>query len=340
MKNQTMSLEPVTEIISILFIATLIDITIGEPPNKMHPVVLIGRIIKFFTKIIKKNSFKYIKEKEKENFEKVMGSILALGLTVLVSVVVYYIITQSFYLLGTIFFVIVSSVMLKTTFSISAMDKHIKEILTELDKNDLIKARTNLSKIVSRDTRNLSESGILSACIECVAESFVDGILSPLFYYGLLNTLGSMMYRTINTLDSMIAYKDDYYNKLGWMSAKLDTIVNALPARLSSVFLIASIMVCGRDWKNAVEIFKRDYKNTESFNAGIPMSIMAGGLNIQLEKIGHYRLGDMKEQLTIQKCKTSLKITKIATLIFTISFLIPVIVILNYFSWWAVLFGI
>ena len=335
-----MSLEPVTEIISILFIAALIDITIGEPPNKMHPVVLIGRIIKFFTKIIKKNSFRDIKEKEKENFEKVMGSILALGLTVLVSVVVYYIITQSFYLLGTIFFVIVSSVMLKTTFSISAMDKHIKEILTELDKNDLIKARTNLSKIVSRDTRNLSESGILSACIECVAESFVDGILSPLFYYGLLNTLGSMMYRTINTLDSMIAYKDDYYNKLGWMSAKLDTVVNALPARLSSVFLIASIMVCGRDWKNAVEIFKRDYKNTESFNAGIPMSIMAGGLNIQLEKIGHYRLGDMKEQLTIQKCKTSLKITKIATLIFTISFLIPVIVILNYFSWWAILFGI
>ena len=259
-----MSLEPVIEIISILFIATLIDITIGEPPNKMHPVVLIGRIIKFFTKIIKKNSSQYIKEKEKENFEKVMGSILALGLTVLVSVVVYYIITQSFYLLGTIFFVIVSSAMLKTTFSISAMDKHIKDILAELDKNDLIKARTNLSRIVSRDTRNLSESGILSACIECVAESFVDGILSPLFYYGLLNTLGSMMYRTINTLDSMIGYKDDYYNKLGWMSAKLDTIVNALPSRLSSVFLIASIMVCGQDWKNAVGILKRDYKKTES----------------------------------------------------------------------------
>jgi len=231
-----MLLEPVIEIISILFIATLIDITIGEPPNKMHPVVLIGRIIKFFTKIIKKNSSQHIKEKEKDNFEKVMGSILALGLTVLVSIVVYYIITQSFYLLGTIFFVIVSSAMLKTTFSISAMDKHIKDILAELDKNDLIKARTNLSRIVSRDTRNLSESGILSACIECVAESFVDGILSPLFYYGLLNTPGSMMYRTINTLDSMIAYKDAYYNKLGWMSAKLDTIVNALPSRLSSYF--------------------------------------------------------------------------------------------------------
>ncbi len=269
-----------------------------------------------------------------------MGSILALGLTVMVSLVVYYLCMQSFFLLGAIFFVIVSAVLLKTTFSIRAMDNHIKEILAELDKNDLDKARKNLSKIVSRDTRNLSESRIMSACIECVAESFVDGILSPLFYYGLLSIPGSMMYRTINTLDSMIAYKDDYYNKVGWMSAKLDTIINAIPARLSSVFLIVSMMVCRQDWKNAIKIFKRDYQNTESFNAGIPMSIMAGGLNIRLEKIDHYKLGDMQEQLTIQKCKTSLKITKIATLIFMFSFLIPVIMILNYFDWWTILFGI
>ena len=164
-----MSLEIVTEIISILFIATLIDITLGEPPNRIHPVVLIGRIINFFIKIIK-NASKYMKDKDKENFEKVMGSILALGLTVMVSLVVYYICMQSLFLLG-IFFVIVSAVLLKTTFSIRAMDNHIKEILEELDKNDLDKARKNLSKIVSRDTRNLSESIILSACIECVAEA-------------------------------------------------------------------------------------------------------------------------------------------------------------------------
>ena len=189
-----MSFEIVTEIISILFIATLIDITIGEPPNRIHPVVLIGRIINFFTKMIK-NASRNRKEKEKEDFEKVMGSILALGLTVMVSVVVYYISMQSLVLLGTIFFVILSAAILKTTFSIKAMDNHIKEILVELDKNDLDKARKNLSKIVSRDTRNLSESRILSGCIECVAESFVDGILSPLFYYGLLSIPGSMMYR-------------------------------------------------------------------------------------------------------------------------------------------------
>lgn len=336
-----MPLEIITEIISILFVAILIDILLGEPPNRIHPVVMIGRIINFFTKMIKDAS-RYRKEKGKDkgNFEKVMGSILTLGLTATVSLVVYYVSMQSLFLVGTIFFVIVSATLLKTTFSIRAMDHHIKEILVELDRNNLDKARKNLSKIVSRDTQNLSETRILSACIECVAESFVDGILSPLFYYGLLSVPGSMMYRTINTLDSMIGYKDEYFNKVGWMSAKLDTIINAIPARLSPVFLIVSLMVSGQDWKNSIKICKRDYQNTESFNAGVPMSIMAGGLNIQLEKIDHYKLGDMKEQLTIQKCKTSIKITKIATLIFIFSFLIPIIMILNYFDWWTILFGI
>ena len=97
-----MSLEIVTEIISILFIATLIDITLGEPPNRIHPVVLIGRIINFFIKIIK-NASRYMREKDKANFEKVMGSILALGLTVMVSLVAYFISMQSLFLLGIIF---------------------------------------------------------------------------------------------------------------------------------------------------------------------------------------------------------------------------------------------
>lgn len=322
------------EVILILFIAVLIDIFIGEPPNKIHPVVLIGRIISFFTKVIKNTTWN-----KKKYFEKTMGSFLALGLTATVGMIVYFIITQSLYLGGTITFMIVSSIILKTTFSIRAMDKHIQQILREIDNNNIIKARQNLSKIVSRDTRTLSESKILSACIECVSESFVDGILSPLFYYGFLNIPGSMMYRTINTLDSMIAYKDNYYNKLGWMSAKLDTLFNAIPARTSSIFLIIAILACKHDWRNSIRILKRDSKNTDSFNAGIPMSIVAGGLNIQLEKIGYYKLGDMKEQPSIQKCKTSLRIIKVAALIFIISFLVPVMMILNHINWWSILFG-
>ena len=224
-------------------------------------------------------------------------------------------------------------------FSIKSMDIHIKEILKDIEKKDIEKARHDLSKIVSRDTKTLSNENILSACIECIAESFVDGILSPLFYYGILNIPGAIMFRIVNTLDSMIGYKDNYYKDIGWMSAKMDTIMNLIPARISIIFLIPSVLLLNQDWKNAISIYKRDGKKTESLNAGIPMSLIAGALKIQLEKINHYKLGDMYEHITLEKCKIALKITKVATFIFITSFLFPVIILLNIINWWSLFFG-
>ena len=108
----------------------------------------------------------------------------------------------------------------------------------------------------------------------------------------------------------MIGYKDNYYKDIGWMSAKMDTIMNIIPARISVIFLISSSWILNQDWKNAISIYKRDGKKTESLNAGIPMSIIAGALKIQLEKINHYKLGDMYEHITIEKCKTCIKNNK------------------------------
>ena len=324
----------IEEIFLVLISAVLLDVIFGEPPNKIHPIVMVGRIINFFTKIVKKSS-----QNIQKGFEKIMGSILTIGLIITTGLIIYFIIVQSLHLLGTIIFVLLSTIIFKISFSIKAMENHINDIVDELNKSDLDKARNNLAKIVSRDTKNLSEPKIISACIECIAESFVDGILSPLFYYGFLNTPGAMMYRVANTLDSMIAYKNEYYKDYGWMAAKLDTILNFIPARISPVFLIPAIMICQKDWKNSIRILKRDCNKVESFNAGIPMSIMAGGLNIQLEKINHYKLGDMTEQLSIQKCMISLKITKIAAGIFIVGFIIPIIITLNYLSWWRLFFG-
>ena len=249
------------------------------------------------------------------------------------------IILQSFYIIETITFILLSTFILKSTFAIKSMDKHIKDILNDIEKKEIEKARYNLSKIVSRNTKTLSEKNILSACIECIAESFVDGILSPLFYYGILNIPGAVMFRVINTLDSMIGYKDKYYKNIGWMSAKMDTIMNFIPARLSIFFLVLASLIINQDWKRAISIYKRDAKKTESLNAGIPMSIMAGALKIQLEKINHYKLGDTFEHITTEKCKTALKITKIATIIFIIGFLFPIIILLDLLNWWHIFFG-
>jgi adenosylcobinamide-phosphate synthase len=323
------------EIILIICFSVSLDYLLGEPPKSIHPVVWIGKIINFFTYQIKQRN-----NKGKNAFsEKICGSVLALSLVTTIGTLSYLITIQSFYMLGTIAFILLSTFILKSMFSIKSMDKHIIDILVDIEKNDIEKARNDLSKIVSRDTKTLSEEKILSACIECTAESFVDGILSPLFYYGMLNIPGATIFRVVNTLDSMIGYKDKYYKDIGWMSATLDTMMNLLPARISIIFLVTSSLILSLDWKNAISTYKRDGKKTESLNAGIPMSIIAGALRIQLEKVNHYRLGDMLEPITIEKCRITLKITKIATFIFIVSFLFPITIFLNSINWWSTFFG-
>jgi adenosylcobinamide-phosphate synthase len=322
------------EMILIICFSISFDYFIGEPPNAIHPVVWIGKIIKFsIGKIKKRNNKTHIIS------ERISGSILAICLTTTSGIFTYLIILQAFFIIETIIFILFSAFILKSTFAIKSMDKHIKDILNDIEKKEIEKARYDLSKIVSRNTKTLSEKNILSACIECIAESFVDGILSPIFYYGILNIPGAIMFRVINTLDSMIGYKDKYYKNIGWMSAKMDTIMNFIPARLSIFFLVLASLIINQDWKGAISIYKKDAKKTESLNAGIPMSIMAGALKIQLEKIDHYKLGDMHERITIEKCKTALKITKIATIIFIIGFLFPIIILLDLLNWWSIFFG-
>lgn len=322
-------------IIVVLLTAVLIDFVLGEPPNRFHPVVFIGKIISILTIFIKS-----ISKDNGGKYERLGGSVLAVGLPVFIGLITYFVTTQLYYTLGIVFFILVSSLILKISFSVRSMDKHIQEVLGMLEKNDITGARNNLSKIVSRDTSSLDKSQILSACIECVAESFVDGILAPLFYYGLLNLPGCMIYRTVNTLDSMIAYKDKYHKDIGWMSAKLDTILNTIPARISPGFLVPALMICNEDWRNAVRIMKRDSRKLESFNAGIPMSLMAGGLCVQLKKVDHYTLGNMDEELSLTKCKTSLTVVKLATILFVFGFVIPIIVLLFFLNWWNLYFGL
>ncbi len=323
-------------IISIICFSVSFDYLIGEPPNRIHPVVWIGKTINFFTGQIKK------KRNNKAHGvlnEKIQGSILAISLTSTIGILSYLALVSSLHSLGIIAFILLSTFILKSMFSIKSMDKHINDILKDIERKDIERARLDLSKIVSRDTKTLSEEKILSACIECIAESFVDGILSPLFYFGILNIPGATVFRVVNTLDSMIGYKNLYYKDIGWMSAKMDTMMNLLPARVSIVFLVTSSLILKQDWKNSITMCKRDGRKTESLNAGIPMSAIAGALKIQLEKINYYKLGDAIENITIEKCKTSLKITKIATLIFIAGFLSPIIIFLNSINWWSIFFG-
>ena len=190
------------------------------------------------------------------------------------------------------------------------------------DKWDRVKYWTQL--IVRRDVYILDDEHVLSATIESLAESLVDSIVSPLFYYPFLGVLGSFLQRIVNTLDGAIGYKTPELIEQGWFSAKLDTLLNYIPARLTAFYIMLSSMILGYNWKNAWKIYLRDHRKTASINAGHPMSAMAGVLGILLEKIDHYRLGDKSKSIEPEDIMKTVKIV-IATSIFHLIFIILII---------------
>jgi adenosylcobinamide-phosphate synthase len=220
------------------------------------------------------------------------------------------------------------------------MEKSAIQIIRSIEAGKLDEARYSLSMIVRRDTSRLNEEYIQSATIECISESTVDGIISPLFFYSILGPVGCIVYRVVNTLDSMLGYTDPYYKNIGWMSAKLDTIFNFLPARITGFLMVISAYIVQADWRNSLAILIRDHRNTASINAGYPMSSMAGALRVRLEKMGSYALGEGTEFLTVDKCMLAIKIMKLTTVLFCMVFSLPLIILLSHLSWWNLILGI
>ena len=321
-----------------LFIAlaggVTIDFLFGDPSNRYHPVAWLGRFIGFFVPKLKDNSNNSAKK------ETVKGLIFTTSLIITFGLVIHFIVFTTLHLLGAVDVIIFSTLILKITISIMGMEKHARVIMSALKRSDLENAQYNLSMIVRRNTKTLDEQHVISGIIECISESTVDGIVSPLFYYSFCGPAGAFIYRIINTLDSMLGYKDNYYKNIGWMSARLDTIANYIPARITALLMIVSAGVIGADWKNSLQILQRDHNKTFSPNAGYPMATMAGALRIKLEKIGHYSLGESYEPSSVEKCKTAISIMKLTTILFCVIFSIPLIAILYLAGWWGILFGI
>jgi len=145
---------------------------------------------------------------------------------------------------------------------------------------------------VRRRVDELGEGHVASAAIESLYESLVDGFTSPLLYYVFLGPLGALLQRIANTLDSALGYKDPGYREVGWFSAKADTIINYLPARLTALLEIMTCPLIKGSIRRALEIYLRDRGATESLNAGHPMAAASGCLGVRLEKINSYTIGE------------------------------------------------
>jgi adenosylcobinamide-phosphate synthase len=325
-----------------LILAMALDFLFGEPKNKYHPVRWLGNFIDFFIPLLKvkttadhydvEGTWHIMKEKLK-------GAIFVFCLLGIFGYILQLCLYVSSNLFGSFLVIIIYAIILKITIAIKGMEVHSVKIMKALEKRDLNSARYCLSMIVRRETENLDEQHILSGTIECISESTVDGVVSPMFFYSLFGPTGSFIFRIINTLDSMIGYKDKYYENIGWMSAKLDTIANYVPARLTGILIVISSLLLSADWKNSIRIMKRDHDKTLSVNAGYPISSMAGSLRVKLEKIGHYSVGDPYDPLSIEKCKCAIAIMKLTAILFCFIMSIPMILILYVLGWWNLLFG-
>jgi adenosylcobinamide-phosphate synthase len=304
------------------------DWLFGDPPNRYHPVAWLGRLVGYFIPRLEGGA------------EKAKGTAFAILLVAAVALAVHFIIFVSMYLAGIIALAVASAILLKIAIAVRGMERHARAIMSCLESGDIAGARQNLSMIVRRKTDDLDEQHILSATIECVSESTVDGITAPIFYYSLFGPAGAFAYRTINTLDSMVGYKDEYFKDIGWMSARLDTAANYVPARITAFLMVASARMLGADWKNSLSMLQRDHGKTFSPNAGYPMATMAGALRVRLEKIGHYALGDEQEPATLEKCNEAISIMKLTTFLFCLGVSAPIISILYLAGWWRIFLGV
>jgi len=303
-----------TDAVFIFALAFLIDVVLGEYPDSIHPTVGIGKVIAYLRPRLKSKNPKV---------EKANGVLLLVTVALLASLPVFlclWVIRDYF---GSIPYIIIGAILFKSTFAIRCMRKYTVPIAKALKGGDLDGARKFLPYIVRRDPNTLNESQIISAAVESVAESTTDGITAPFFFFAFLGVPGAFVYRVINTLDSMVGYKNEELKNIGWFSAKMDTLVNYVPARLTAVLMVVAAGLVGASAKESCRILKRDKNNTASPNAGWTISAMAGALNTQLAKPGYYSLGDDHE-ITAEHIFKALRIMELTAVLFGLVVVVPI----------------
>ena len=262
-------------------VAFLIDALIGDPRSKLHPVVLIGNLISLLEKILRCEVDSPVKKIFK-------GGILVSAvvmITLLIGVAIETLSREVPSLAAQIF---IQASVLSFMISPRSLSDAGREIFYLLEQDNLPRAREKVGWIVGRDTQNLNEAEVARATVETVAENTVDGIISPLFYFAIGGLPLAIAYRAINTMDSMLGYKNDKYIYFGRVAAHLDDVANFIPARLTGLLFIVSAFVLRLDWRNAFKMMKRDATKHPSPNGGWAEATVAGALNIQLGGVNYY----------------------------------------------------
>lgn len=264
------------EMIIIFVAAIALDLVFGDPPHIPHPIVWIGKLIGWLEKQIRKSGTDLM----------VGGLTLIIGATLIVLTTISVVLAIAGWV-HPLAKTILTIYLLYTSLAAKCLKTEVMKVYKQLKDNNLPEARRFISYLVGRDTTGLTSEEITRAAVETTAENTVDGILAPLFYM-LLGLIAGVpvqavfLYKTINTLDSMVGYIQEPYREIGFFSAKTDDVVNYLPARFGSALMLLAGGMMGYDLKNGCRILKRDRRNHKSPNCGYPESAAAGLLGIQI----------------------------------------------------------
>lgn len=252
----------------------LLDLLFGDPYWFPHPVKLMGKLIAVLEK--KWNT----KDAETARRRGVLLVITLLFATFIISSAVLI----CAYLINRYAGAAVEALLTYTVLAAKSLRTESMKVYRELEKGDLQAARKAVSMIVGRDTECLDEAGVARAAVETVAENTSDGVIAPLFYTAIGGPVLGLLYKAVNTMDSMVGYKNERFLNFGRTAAKLDDIVNFVPARISAAAMIAAAYILGRDYsgKDAARIFKRDRFNHASPNSAQTESVCAGALRVRL----------------------------------------------------------
>ena len=259
----------------------LLDIIAGDPRRLYHPVRIIGKLTEGLERLLRK-----IFPKTKKG-ERAGGAALAILVFLISGAVPAVFLCLCLKISRWLCFAF-EIIMCWQIIAVKSLKDESMKVYKALKDESLESARYAVSMIVGRDTGNLSGEGVTKAAVETIAESTSDGITAPLFYMMIGGPVLGWMYKSINTMDSMIGYKNEKYQYFGTWAARADDVLNFIPARLAGLFMVIGSFICGLDGKNAWRILRRDRKNHKSPNSAHTESAMAGALNIQLAGDAYY----------------------------------------------------
>ena len=261
----------------------VLDLLIGDPHFIPHPVRLIGSLISFLDKRLNCDAGNNISEK-KLNLIKYKRGMLLVFTVIFATFAMSVIIIVAAYSINLYAGVIAEAVMTWQILATKCLRVESMRVYDALRTDGVDAGRRAVSMIVGRDTSVLDAAGVTRAAVETIAENTSDGVIAPMLYTAIGGPVLGFVYKAVNTMDSMLGYKNDKYMYFGRFAARLDDVVNFIPARISAYLMIAAAFIGGRqfDGKNAYRIFKRDRFNHASPNSAQTESVCAGALRVQL----------------------------------------------------------